>query len=55
MNDTPVFFNSDEVIDDSDDVIHDHINFIVQRDVRIIPPGVASEKIRDVSGIVETL
>ena len=54
-NDTSLFFNSDEVIDDSDDMIHDRINFIVHREVRTIPAGVASEKIRDVSGIVETL
>jgi len=54
-NDTSVFFNSDELIDDTDDVIHDHINFIVQREVRTIPHGLGSEKIRDVTGIVETL
>ncbi len=42
-------------MDDTDDVIHDYISQIVHIEMREIPERVASEKITDVSGIVETL
>jgi hypothetical protein len=55
-SETSMLINSDELIDETDDLIYEHINSIVHKEmVRIIPPSVASEKIRDVSGIIETL
>jgi hypothetical protein len=48
-------FDPESLIDDTDDVIHDHIAIIVSQKIRSLEEYSDSPKIPDITGIIESL